>query len=83
MEFRENNTRARDGRLLNVEQVWYAEAERDRRRGPDRLERGERGVDVIAAVAADADQVWAKLRLEAELADVRPAAGTAPTTRAS
>lgn len=71
LEFRENNTRARDGRLLHVEQVWYAEAERDRRTGPVRSVTGERGVDVIASVAADPGEVWAKLRLEAELADVR------------
>lgn len=71
LEFRENNTRARDGRLLQVEQVWYAEAERDRR--PVRAQ-GTRGVDVITAVAADPDEVWCKLRLEAELADVRRSA---------
>lgn len=70
LEFRENNTRARDGRLLHVEQVWYAEAERDRRPGAVRA-RGVRGVDVIAAVAGDPDEVWSKLRLESELADVR------------
>ena len=77
LEFRENNVRGRDGRLLKVEAIWYAEAERDPGRavlvatstGP------ERGVHVISATAGDVDDVWAKLRLEAELADVRRAGG--------
>ena len=29
LEFRENNTRGRDGRLLQVEEIWHAEAERE------------------------------------------------------
>lgn len=77
LEYRENSTRGRDGRLLQVEPVWYAEAERDRRPGVGRPGQGGRGVDVITAVAGDADEVWARLRLEAELADVRPGVGGA------
>jgi hypothetical protein len=65
LEFRENNTRGRDGRLLQVEEIWHAEAERDTPTG------GSRGVDFIHATAESVDEVWAKLRRQAELADVR------------
>jgi hypothetical protein len=61
LEFRENNVRGRDGRLLQVEEIWHAEAERDPRRG----------VDFIHATAESVDEVWSKLRRQAELADVR------------
>lgn len=61
LEFRENLVRARDGRLLQVDEVWYAEAERD----------GPHGVDLIHATAETADLAWAKLRRRAEIADVR------------
>lgn len=61
LEFRENLLRGRDGRLLQVEEVWYAEAERS---GPD-------GLDVIHAAAESLDDAWAKLRRRAEIADVR------------
>ena len=67
LEFRENNTRGRDGRLLQVEEIWHAEAERDPSGGADR------GVDFIHATAESVDEVWAKLRRQAELADVRRA----------
>jgi hypothetical protein len=67
LEFRENNIRARDGLLLQVETIWHAEAERD---GPaDRSD--NRRIDLIVATAETLDGVWSKLRLEAELADVR------------
>ena len=65
LEFRENNVRGRDGRLLQVEEIWHAEAERD--------PRGDRGVDFIHATAESVDEVWSKLRRRAELADVRRA----------
>jgi hypothetical protein len=65
LEFRENNVRGRDGRLLQVEEIWYAEAERD--------PRGVRGADFIHATAESVDGVWSKLRRQAELADVRRA----------
>lgn len=63
LEFRENNLRGRDGRLLQVEEIWYAEAERD----PAAVS----GVDVVYATAESVDEVWSKLRRQAELADVR------------
>lgn len=66
LEFRENNLRGRDGRLLRVEEIWHAEAERDRSRGDD-------GIDFIHATAESVDEVWAKLRRRAELADIRRA----------
>jgi len=76
LEFRENNVRARDGRLLRVEEIWHAEAERDPTARWGRTDgRAELGVDVIYATAASADEVWSKLRLEAELADVRRSPG--------
>jgi hypothetical protein len=65
LDFRENNVRGRDGRLLQVEEIWHAEAERPAAR--------ERGVDFIHATAESVDDVWAKLRRQAELADVRRA----------
>jgi hypothetical protein len=65
LDFRENNVRGRDGRLLQVEEIWHAEAERTASR--------ERGVDFIHATAESVDEVWAKLRRQAELADVRRA----------
>ena len=75
LEYQENHVRARNGQLLEVQELWHAEAERDpsaaRRRLPDR-EPG-RGIDVISATAASVDAVWKKLRVEAELADVRVA----------
>ncbi len=65
LDFRENNVRGRDGRLLQVEEIWHAEAEREVSTGRDR------GVDFIVATAESVDDVWAKLRRQAELADVR------------
>jgi hypothetical protein len=65
LEFRENNVRARDGRLLQVEEIWHAEAER----GMARRDGG--GMDLIYATAESVDEVWAKLRHQAELVDLR------------
>jgi hypothetical protein len=70
LEFRENNVRGRDGCLLSVEEIWHAEAERDSsssRHG---------GLDVIHATAESVDEVWARLRRRAELADIRRADGS-------
>lgn len=75
LEFRENNVRGRDGRLLQVEEIWHAEAERDS------AGVRERGVDFIFATAESVDEVWCTLRREAELADVRSA--PAPRVQAS
>ena len=75
LDYRENLVRARDGRLLHVEPVWHAEAERSdpgRRAGLP----SERGVDFITATAETADAVWSRLRIEAELANVRRPVGT-------
>jgi hypothetical protein len=87
LEFRENNVRARDGRLLRVEEIWHAEAERDPAARWGRADgHQELGVDVIHATAESADEVWSKLRLEAELADVRRSPGQrqgSSTARAS
>ena len=90
LEFRENNVRGRDGRLLRVEEIWHAEAERDpsSRWGRATVTHGEDievGVDFIYATAESADDVWAKLRIEAELADVRraPLGGIDVRVRAS
>jgi len=65
LEFRENNMRGRDGRLLQVEEIWHAEAERDP------AQRAVSGVDVVHAAAESVAEVWSKLRRQAELADVR------------
>jgi hypothetical protein len=61
LEFRENLLRGRDGRLLQVEEIWHAEAERT----------GPFGTDFIHATAESLDLAWAKLRRRAEIADVR------------
>lgn len=90
LEFRENNVRGRDGRLLQVEEIWHAEAERDPARRvaadlpADRAAgvewgsecRADRGVDFVHATAESIDEVWSKLRRQAELADVRRHDGT-------
>ncbi len=65
LDFRENNVRGRDGRLLQVEEIWHAEAERD----PSGAR--ERGIDFVHATGDSVDEVWAKLRRRAELADVQ------------
>ncbi len=73
LEFRENNVRGRDGRLLQVEEIWHAEAEREpvQRTAAD-IDGGiHRGVDFVHATAQSVDEVWSKLRRQAELADVR------------
>ena len=73
LEFRENNVRGRDGRLLQVEEIWHAEAEHEGR--------SQRGAAFIHATAESVDEVWSKLRRQAELADVRR--GDHPAVQAS
>ncbi len=65
LEFRENNVRGRDGRLLQVEEIWHAEAERDTG------DRANRGAGFVQATAESVDEAWSKLRRQAELADIR------------
>jgi len=71
LEYRENHRRGRDGRLLAVSALWCAEAERTQAPRPTRDGTARRGIDVISATADTADGAWSRLRLEAELADVR------------
>jgi hypothetical protein len=53
LEYRENHVRGRDGRLLEVEESWTAEAERF-----------DGAFQVIAAEGATAEEAWAVLREE-------------------
>lgn len=58
--------------------MWFAEAERAP--GASRVDGAVgRGIDVIRATADGAEAAWSRLRLEAELADVR--AGDTDATR--
>jgi hypothetical protein len=68
LEYRENHVRARDGRLTQLQVVWQAEAER--RVGGERADTPAQTV-VIAATASSVERVWSRLRMEAELADIR------------
>jgi hypothetical protein len=70
LEYRENNVRGRDGCLLQVEAIWHAEAERD----PSKRAIG--GVDFVHSTAETVDEVWSKLRRQAELADLRRRLGS-------
>ncbi|MDJ0767511.1 MAG: hypothetical protein QNJ12_01915 [Ilumatobacter sp.] len=60
LDFRENHVRGLDGRLLRVEPVWIAEAERYD---------GE--VSVAAAEAATAEEAWQALAADIASARVR------------
>ena len=63
-----------DGRLLQVEEIWYTEAERDPDQPAGHDPAGhdlDVGVDFVRATAESIDEVWSKLRRQAELADVR------------
>lgn len=55
LEFRENHLRGRDGRLLEVEASWTAEAERF-----------DGAFQVFAAEGATAEEAWAALRDDIE-----------------
>jgi hypothetical protein len=83
LEFRENNVRGRDGRLLQVEEIWHAEAERETSARAGGVTNN--GVDLVHATAESVDVVWAKLRRQAELADVRRRAASSgqPAEQAS
>jgi hypothetical protein len=62
LDYRENHVRGRDGLLRQLHVAWHAEAEQDLPDG--------RSV-VISATASSVDRVWSRLRMEAELTDVR------------
>ncbi len=51
MDYRENHVRGRDGRLVEVEAVWIAEAERF-----------DGAMIVASAVGSSVEEAWAALR---------------------
>ena len=51
MDYRENHVRGRDGRLVEIEAVWVAEAERF-----------DGAMKVASAIGATAEEAWAALR---------------------
>lgn len=60
LDYRENHVRGRDGRLVEVEAVWIAEAERFD------------GVMVVAsATGASVEEAWATLRTDIDCARVQ------------
>ena len=60
MDYRENHIRARDGRLVEVEAVWVAEAERFD--GP---------MVSASAKGATIEEAWAALRADIDCSRVR------------
>jgi PPE-repeat protein len=60
LEYRENHVRALDGRLLRVEPVWIAEAER-----------WDGQVAVASAEAGTPDEAWDRLADDVAAANVR------------
>jgi hypothetical protein len=61
LEYRENHVRGRDGRLLEVEETWTAEAERF-----------DGAFQVVAADGPTAEEAWAILREEIATTDRPP-----------
>lgn len=61
LEYRENHVRGRDGRLLEVEESWTAEAERF-----------DGAFQVVTAEGTTADEAWAVLRDEIECVERPP-----------
>ena len=59
LDYRENHVRGRDGRLLRVEPVWIAEAERF-----------DGQVVVASAEGETAEEAWAQLRADIDAAKV-------------
>ncbi len=53
MDYRENHVRGRDGRLVEVEAVWIAEAERF-----------DGAMRVASAVGSSVEEAWATLRAD-------------------
>jgi hypothetical protein len=60
MDYRENHVRARDGRLVEVEAVWVAEAERF-----------DGAMVVASAIGATIEEAWAQLRDDIECSRFR------------
>ena len=60
LDFRENHVRGLDGRLLRVESVWIAEAERF-----------DGQVEVASAEGATADEAWNRLGDEIAVSNTR------------
>jgi hypothetical protein len=59
LDYRENHVRGRDGRLVEVEAMWIAEAERF-----------DGTMVVASATAANVEEAWAKLRTDIDEARV-------------
>ena len=64
MDYRENHVRGRDGRLVEVEAVWIAEAERF-----------DGAMVVASATGATVEDAWATLRADIECARVKTLSG--------
>jgi hypothetical protein len=60
LDYRENHVRARDGRLIEIEPVWIAEAERF-----------DGALVVASAVGATPDEAWDALISDIDAARVR------------
>jgi hypothetical protein len=60
LEFRENHVRGLDGRLLRVEPVWIAEAERY-----------DHEIAVASAEGSTPDEAWARLRADIDASRVK------------
>ena len=60
MDYRENHIRARDGRLVEVEAVWVAEAERF-----------DGAMVLASATGATVEEAWAALRSDIDCSRVR------------
>ena len=60
LDFRENHVRGLDGRLLRVESVWIAEAERYHGH-----------VEIASAEGATAEEAWSRLAADIAAANVR------------
>ena len=60
LDYRENHVRGLDGRLLRVEPVWIAEAERYRG-----------NIEIASAEGSTADEAWTQLAADVAAARVR------------
>ena len=60
LDYRENHVRGRDGRLVEVEAVWIAEAERF-----------DGAMVVASATGATVEEAWATLRTDIDCSRVK------------